>query len=260
MPSAMLASVPWAERSGRRARGRERPMAGMQGASGGGDDAARSREAQQRPKPQRPRDELGRLLPAGSANRLVLPDFDVLSLEQNHALAIELFDAGNYFGAHEAWETCWQQARGADDEEFFKGLSQLGAGANTPQNCILGEHFSHHIMLHDCFGRPGNAFENSVSGLALAGLAGWRGSWRPARRPDPPRCHPDDPSGSTQTPHSGGGFRHHVVSSRCLIHYRAKINQLFSNAPTARRWRARGTHWRAHGAPMARLWRPIARP
>jgi hypothetical protein len=103
-------------------------MAEMQGTSGGGDDAARSRGAQRRPKPQRPRDELGRLLPAGSANRLVLPDFDVLSLEQNHALAIELFDAGNYFGAHEAWETCWQQARGADDEEFFKGLSQLGAG------------------------------------------------------------------------------------------------------------------------------------
>ncbi len=103
-------------------------MAETRSASGEGDDAARGIEAQQRPKLERPRDELGRPLPAGSANRLVLPDFDALSLEQNHALAIELFEGGNYFGAHEAWETCWQQARGADDEEFFKGLSQLGAG------------------------------------------------------------------------------------------------------------------------------------
>jgi hypothetical protein len=102
-------------------------MAGTQ-ASERGDDDARTPEAQQRPKIERPRDELGRPLPAGSANRLELPDFDALSLDQNHALAIELFDAGNYFGAHEAWETCWQQARETDDEEFFKGLSQLGAG------------------------------------------------------------------------------------------------------------------------------------
>ncbi len=100
----------------------------MIGSSAGGDGGARSPTPQQRPKAERPRDELGRPLPAGAANRLELPDFDALSLEQNHVLAMELFDAGNYFGAHEAWETCWQQARGTDDEEFFKGLSQLGAG------------------------------------------------------------------------------------------------------------------------------------
>jgi predicted metal-dependent hydrolase len=35
---------------------------------------------------------------------------------------------GRYFPAHEAWETAWKQARGTDDAEFFKGLSQLGAG------------------------------------------------------------------------------------------------------------------------------------
>ena len=31
-------------------------------------------------------------------------------------------------GISEAWETAWKQARGTGDEEFFKGLSQLGAG------------------------------------------------------------------------------------------------------------------------------------
>ena len=33
-----------------------------------------------------------------------------------------------FFPAHEAWETCWKQSKTTPDEEFFKGLSQLGAG------------------------------------------------------------------------------------------------------------------------------------
>ena len=57
-----------------------------------------------------------------------MPDFDALSLEENHELGIRLFEEGRYFPAHEAWETVWKQARGTDDAEFFKGLSQLGAG------------------------------------------------------------------------------------------------------------------------------------
>ncbi len=81
-----------------------------------------------RPQPERPRDELGRPLPAGSETRLELPDFDAMSLEECHESAIECLDAGNYFGAHEGWETCWRLARGTEEEEFFKGLAQLGAG------------------------------------------------------------------------------------------------------------------------------------
>lgn len=79
-------------------------------------------------KTRRPRDELGRLLPWDSENRLHLEDFDSLSLEENHRLGMEHFDAGRFFHAHEAWETTWKQSRGHQDEEFFKGLSQLGAG------------------------------------------------------------------------------------------------------------------------------------
>ena len=79
-------------------------------------------------KPPRPRDEYGRPLRAGVATRLVLPNFDVMSVDEAHATAIRLFDDGNYFGAHEAWETCWMRSRGTGDEEFFKGLAQLGAG------------------------------------------------------------------------------------------------------------------------------------
>lgn len=57
-----------------------------------------------------------------------LEDYDRLTLEENHRLGIGHFDARRFFPAHEAWETCWKQAKGTEDAEFFKGLSQLGAG------------------------------------------------------------------------------------------------------------------------------------
>jgi hypothetical protein len=81
-----------------------------------------------RNKPVRPRDELGRPQAWGAENRLHLEDFDALPLEDNHRLAREHFNAGRFFPAHEAWETAWKQARQTNEAEFFKGLSQLGAG------------------------------------------------------------------------------------------------------------------------------------
>ena len=57
-----------------------------------------------------------------------MEDYDSLTLEENHRLGIKHFDAERFFPAHEAWETCWKQAKGTDESEFFKGLSQLGAG------------------------------------------------------------------------------------------------------------------------------------
>jgi hypothetical protein len=83
---------------------------------------------ERRNKPARPRDELGRPQPWGAENRLHLEDFDALPLEDNHRLAREHFNAGRFFPAHEAWETAWKQARQTNEAEFFKGLSQLGAG------------------------------------------------------------------------------------------------------------------------------------
>ena len=80
------------------------------------------------PKPERPRDELGRPLPWSEPSRLHLEDFDSLTVARNHQLGIEYFDGERFFPAHEAWETCWKQSKGTPDEEFFKGLSQLGAG------------------------------------------------------------------------------------------------------------------------------------
>jgi uncharacterized protein len=79
-------------------------------------------------KRERPRDELGRPQPWDSENSLEMENFDALPLDENHRLGVSHFNAGRYFPAHEAWETAWKQAKGTDDAEFFKGLSQLGAG------------------------------------------------------------------------------------------------------------------------------------
>jgi uncharacterized protein len=83
---------------------------------------------ERRNKPERPRDELGRPQPWDAENRLRMEDFDSMSLQDNHRVAREHFNAGRFFPAHEAWETAWKQARGTSEAEFFKGLSQLGAG------------------------------------------------------------------------------------------------------------------------------------
>jgi predicted metal-dependent hydrolase len=81
-----------------------------------------------RNKPQRPRDELGRPLPWGERNLLEMEDYDSMTLEENHRAAVAGFNSGRFFPAHEAWETAWKQSKGTPDAEFFKGLSQLGAG------------------------------------------------------------------------------------------------------------------------------------
>ena len=80
------------------------------------------------PKPERPRDELGRPLDWEAENLLHMEDYGALSIEENHRLGIRHLNAGRYFPAHEAWESAWRKAKDTDEEEFFKGLSQLGAG------------------------------------------------------------------------------------------------------------------------------------
>jgi uncharacterized protein len=47
-----------------------------------------------------------------------------MSLERG----IELFNAGSYWEAHEAWEEAWMQDRHGPDSGFYKGLIQVAAG------------------------------------------------------------------------------------------------------------------------------------
>lgn len=86
------------------------------------------RPTETRNKPERPRDHLGRPQPWDSPNTLEMEDYDTLELEENHRLGRSHLRGRRYFPAHEAWETAWKQARNTADAEFYKGLSQLGAG------------------------------------------------------------------------------------------------------------------------------------
>jgi predicted metal-dependent hydrolase len=47
-----------------------------------------------------------------------------MSLERG----IELFNAGLYWEAHEAWEEAWTPDRHGPDRGFYKGLIQVAAG------------------------------------------------------------------------------------------------------------------------------------
>jgi predicted metal-dependent hydrolase len=47
-----------------------------------------------------------------------------MSLERG----IELFNAGRYWDAHEAWEEAWMPDRRGPDSGFYKGLIQVAAG------------------------------------------------------------------------------------------------------------------------------------
>ena len=143
-------------------------------------------------KRERPRDELGRPQPWDAPNRLELEDFDNLSVEENHRLGVRHFNEGRYFPAHEAWETAWKQSRGDDDAEFFKGLSQLGAGY---VHLLRGNRHGAFTLLRRAAGRIGNypAGHRGIDTRRVANRASAdadaveRGELEPGKElPDPP--------------------------------------------------------------------------
>jgi hypothetical protein len=122
--------------------------------------------SERRNKPERPRDLLGRPLAWDAENELVLEDYDALSFEQNHELARGYVREGRWFPAHEAWETAWKQARGTDDAEFFKGLSQMGAGY---VHLLRGNAHGTMTLLRRAAGRVG-AYPDSHRGIRTQSL------------------------------------------------------------------------------------------
>jgi len=80
----------------------------------------------------RPRDRLGRPLPRGSRDELAGredPDDAEASAAEAAARAMDLFDAGRFFEAHEWFESLWKRSDvpGAD-RRFWRGLTQVAAG------------------------------------------------------------------------------------------------------------------------------------
>ena len=96
-----------------------------------------------------------------------MEDYDSLSLEQNHRLGIGHFNAERFFPAHEAWETCWKQAKETDEAEFFKGLSQLGAGYT---HILRGNQHGAYTLLRRGAGRI-ERYEDGHRGVNVRELA-----------------------------------------------------------------------------------------
>jgi len=67
---------------------------------------------------------------------------------------ISLFDAGEYWHAHEAWEDAWR-ADDAPDRDYHKGLIQLAAACWHLRRCnhkplaFLLTRARHHLTVHD---------------------------------------------------------------------------------------------------------------
>jgi hypothetical protein len=120
-----------------------------------------------RNKPSRPRDHLGRPQPWDVEGTLQLEDYDSLPLEENDRLGREHLRGRRYFPAHEAWETAWKQARDTSDAEFYKGLSQLGAGLT---HLLRGNAHGAVRLLRRAAGRVG-AYPPGHHGVDTAGVA-----------------------------------------------------------------------------------------
>ena len=94
--------------------------------------AERDRDESGRPRNARPRDALGRLLPAGSEGVPRIPDDLELSPSKSLAYAQDLLNQGFAFNAHEVLEAAWKN--GPDGERtLWQGLAQLAVGITHVQ-------------------------------------------------------------------------------------------------------------------------------
>lgn len=94
--------------------------------------ADRDRDEQGRPRNSRPRDALGRPLPAGSPGVERIPDDLHLSPAESLTYAQDLVDRGRAFYAHEVLEAAWKD--GPDSERvLWQGLAQLMVGITHVQ-------------------------------------------------------------------------------------------------------------------------------
>ena len=92
----------------------------------------RDRDAAGRARNARPRDELGRPLPRGSAGIEGVPEGLTLPPDESLAEAQRLLDAGRAFHAHEVLEGTWKAAA-EPERELWRGLAQLAVGLTHVQ-------------------------------------------------------------------------------------------------------------------------------
>lgn len=94
--------------------------------------AQRDRDESGRPRNARPRDDLGRPLPPGSAGVPRIPDDLTLAPAETLAYAQDLLDRGLAFNAHEVLEAAWKNGP-VNEQELWRGLAQLAVGITHVQ-------------------------------------------------------------------------------------------------------------------------------
>jgi len=92
-----------------------------------GNPPDRDRDAEGRARNARPRDELGRPLPYGSAGVPRAPEGVRREPAETLGLAQRLLDAGSPFHAHEVLEDAWK-TRPQHESPLWRGLAQLAVG------------------------------------------------------------------------------------------------------------------------------------
>jgi hypothetical protein len=87
----------------------------------------RDRDQSGNARNDRPRDELGRPLPRGSAGARRIPDDLDLPPTESLSYAQDLLDRGLAFNAHEVLEAAWKNGP-SDERALWQGLAQLAVG------------------------------------------------------------------------------------------------------------------------------------
>jgi hypothetical protein len=113
-----------------------------------------------------------------------------MDYDPRHLAAVLLFNAGDYFEAHEVWEDLWAEAHG-DQRRFYQGLIQAAVGLCHFGNGNLGgaaklfrSSRDYHAGLgHDFLGMDLDAFWRRMS-ACFAPVLGPEPPDR-AARPDP---------------------------------------------------------------------------
>lgn len=130
---------------------------------------ARDRDERGRARNARPRDELGRPLPRGSAGVDPLPEDLVLDAQQTITLAQQLLDGGRPFQAHEVLEAAWK--RGPQSERaLWQGLAQLAVGVT---HAARGNTAGAVALLRRGSDRVAAYAERAPYGLDVAGVGRW---------------------------------------------------------------------------------------
>ncbi|CAN5699267.1 DUF309 domain-containing protein [soil metagenome] len=129
----------------------------------------RARNQAGQPQNARPRDALGRLLPAGSPGVPRIPDDLELSPAESLACAQDLLNRGLAFNAHEVLEAAWKNGP-AEERALWQGLAQLAVGITHVQRGNLAGATT---LLERGSGRLREVSQPAPHDVNVAGLLDW---------------------------------------------------------------------------------------